>query len=267
MPTERGVSPQLGLLKSTLLQLDSTFSERNYGAGSFRDFVEKLAKAGVLTVYPGKGGWLVAPTDGAPPAAEISTDESDAQPGESRTAPAATQAPATDLSPNGHGPIAVLGSPADGLTEFRKLLSTAEIRRWPMYLRNVKQVFRQASPAFDERAYGFGNVVDLLRAAQKDGIVRVERDRQGVVRVFQGAAAGARGASSVPEPTREQAVPQAAAAAPTPEAAAIAPDLSVGPGNDLSTPPAETARRRARTTRPRAATARRPRKKATPVAP
>ena len=31
--SEREVSPQLGLLKSTLLQLDSTFSERSYGAG------------------------------------------------------------------------------------------------------------------------------------------------------------------------------------------------------------------------------------------
>ena len=33
---DREVSPQLGLLKSTLLQLDSTFSERTYGANSFR---------------------------------------------------------------------------------------------------------------------------------------------------------------------------------------------------------------------------------------
>ena len=40
---DREVSPQTGLLKSTLLQLDSTFSERNYGASSFLDFVEKLA--------------------------------------------------------------------------------------------------------------------------------------------------------------------------------------------------------------------------------
>ena len=55
-----------------------------------------------------------------------------------------------------------------------------------MYLRNVKQIFRQATPAFDERAYGYGNLVDLLRAAQKDGVVRLDRDRQGVVRVFQG---------------------------------------------------------------------------------
>ena len=43
---DREMTPQLGLLKSTLLQLDSSFSERAYGANSFRDFVEKLAKAG-----------------------------------------------------------------------------------------------------------------------------------------------------------------------------------------------------------------------------
>src|SRR5262249_42476983 len=45
---DREVSPQTGLLKSTLLQLDSTFSERTYGASSFLDFVEKLAQAGLV---------------------------------------------------------------------------------------------------------------------------------------------------------------------------------------------------------------------------
>ena len=45
---DREVTPQTGLLKSTLLQLDSTFSERNYGASSFLDFVEKLAKSGYV---------------------------------------------------------------------------------------------------------------------------------------------------------------------------------------------------------------------------
>src|SRR5215472_13547287 len=43
---DREVSPQLGLLKSTLLQLDSTFSERDYGTSTFRDFIEKMAAAG-----------------------------------------------------------------------------------------------------------------------------------------------------------------------------------------------------------------------------
>jgi len=45
---DREVTPQTGLLKSTLLQLDSTFSERNYGASSFLDFTEKLAQAGLV---------------------------------------------------------------------------------------------------------------------------------------------------------------------------------------------------------------------------
>src|SRR5216117_1769171 len=45
---DREVSPQTGLIKSTLLQLDSTFSERNYGASSFLDFTEKLSQAGLV---------------------------------------------------------------------------------------------------------------------------------------------------------------------------------------------------------------------------
>jgi hypothetical protein len=55
-----------------------------------------------------------------------------------------------------------------------------------MYIRNVKQLLRQTEPGFDERRYGFANLVDLLRAAQREGIVRLERDRQGALRVFQG---------------------------------------------------------------------------------
>ena len=47
---DREVSPQLGLLKSTLLQLDSTFSERDYGASTFRDFIEKVAATGIVTL-------------------------------------------------------------------------------------------------------------------------------------------------------------------------------------------------------------------------
>src|SRR5262245_17472516 len=48
--SDREVSPQLGLLKSTLLQLDSTFSERDYGASTFRDFIEKMAAAGYVNL-------------------------------------------------------------------------------------------------------------------------------------------------------------------------------------------------------------------------
>ncbi len=51
----RNVQPQLGLLKSTMLQLDSSFSEQAYGARSFSDFVEKLKRAELVYVK-GTGG-------------------------------------------------------------------------------------------------------------------------------------------------------------------------------------------------------------------
>ena len=62
--TDREVSPQLGLLKSTLLQLDSTFSERTYGAGSFRDFAQKLAAAGHVTLRESGRNVLVELAEG-----------------------------------------------------------------------------------------------------------------------------------------------------------------------------------------------------------
>jgi uncharacterized LabA/DUF88 family protein len=191
---EREVSPQLGLLKSTLLQLDSTFSERSYGAGSFRDFIAKLEKFGIVTVQQGKGGLLVIPVEGAAAVAPAEvpalpvTEESEGPNGnvaDQANGPARQHQGATPASSE------VLGTAADGLREFRQLLASAQIRKWPMYLRNVKQVMRQANPAFDERAYGFGNLTDLLRAAGREGIVRVDRDRQGVIRVFQGNVASA----------------------------------------------------------------------------
>ena len=60
---DREVSPQLGLLKSTLLQLDSTFSERDYGASTFRDFIEKIAKTGIITLRHSGRSMLVDAAD------------------------------------------------------------------------------------------------------------------------------------------------------------------------------------------------------------
>ncbi|MET0214719.1 MAG: hypothetical protein ABW292_17040, partial [Vicinamibacterales bacterium] len=55
-----------------------------------------------------------------------------------------------------------------------------------MYLRQMKQFIRAARPDFDERRYG--SLPELLRACQKDGLLRLERDRQGGLRAFAGAA-------------------------------------------------------------------------------
>ena len=215
--SERELSPQLGLLKTTLLQLDSTFSERNYGAGSFRDFVQKLANLGVVRLTPSKGGWLVGPADGG---GQMPDGGTPAEAGEPATAREPESMHATS-SEGGRAhnvppaPPAVTGTPADGVRELRTILASATVRRWPMYLRNVQQVLRDARPPFDVRAYGFGTLVDLLRAAHRDGVVRVDRDRQGVIRVFQGAPqATASSVASAPSVAPETVVESPALAAP-----------------------------------------------------
>ena len=62
-----------------------------------------------------------------------------------------------------------------------------------MYPRQFKQFLKAAQPDFDERRYG--SIADLMRACQKDGILRLERDRQGGLRVF---ANGATARATVP---------------------------------------------------------------------
>jgi hypothetical protein len=77
-------------------------------------------------------------------------------------------------------------SQADGVAKVAEILKAATTARWPMYLRNVKQLLRAADGGFDERRYGFAGLVELVRGCQKEGLVRLERDRRGGLRVFPG---------------------------------------------------------------------------------
>ena len=214
---DREVSPQTGLLKSTLLQLDSTFSERNYGASSFLDFVEKLSQAGIVSLKHAGRSVMVELNEGAsdegtaagaPSAAAETMASASPAWGEQRRGAngGAVSRPVADVAQmfraaedqaarheDGEPPAA----PADvrqtesaetGVQRAGQILSAATTARWPMYLRNVKQILRQAEGGFDERRYGFGGLMDLLKACQREGFVRIERDRRGGLRVFQGAA-------------------------------------------------------------------------------
>ncbi len=179
---DREVTPQLGLLKSTLLQLDSTFSERDYGASSFRDFAEKLAEAGLVTLRSSGRSVLVELKEHAGSAEPAEAPQPDAE--------GAVAAPASSHAAEAESPADARGeapqtSIVDGIHLLHRVLATpGAIARWPMYVRNVKQAMRAADPGFDERKHG--NLVEILRAVQRDGLVRLDRDRQGVLRVFQG---------------------------------------------------------------------------------
>ena len=181
--SDREVSPQLGLLKSTLLQLDSTFSERTYGVGSFRDFAEKLAAAGFVTLRESGRNILVELKEDAHHvhAAPEPRAAQEGRPHERHERPERHE-----RAPEGRGPQEAPRA-ADAVKDVRRLFQNAQQPpRWPMYVRQVKQYLRSVDPAFDERNYGFQSLNDLLRACQKEGLFRVERDRQGVIRFFQG---------------------------------------------------------------------------------
>jgi uncharacterized protein (TIGR00288 family) len=187
---DREVSPQTGLLKSTLLQLDSTFSERNYGASSFLDFVEKLAQAGLVSLKHAGRSVMVELNEG------FTDDETQApsQPQAQAQVPSSSTPPSAPPPPSPAQPqpqqavVRATESAEAGVARARQILAAATTARWPMYLRNVKQILRQAEGGYDERRYGFGGLMDLLKALQREGLVRIERDRRGGLRVFQGQA-------------------------------------------------------------------------------
>ena len=184
---DREVTPQLGLLKSTLLQLDSSFSERDYGVDSFREFADKLARNGLVSLkHQGRSTLVELPdpsTQQAPQAEPVSlrAGGSDEAP-KSETLTELLEQPDSVPLPN-----ASLG---DGVALVRRVLAEAKTEpRWPMYPRQFKQFLRNAQPDFDERKYG--SIADLMRACQKDGLLRLERDRQGALRVFAGGSRAA----------------------------------------------------------------------------
>ena len=190
--SDREVTPQLGLLKSTLLQLDSTFSEREYGAGTFRDFMEKVAAAGAVTLRESGRSMLVEAKEGAEGALSLAAPPPPAVSMESSAdAPVSLQVVSPMVPAQADGePDVVSASPMtmqEGIRTMQMAFSLATPPpRWPMYVRQAKQFLRNAVEGFDERHYGFTSVVDMLRAAGKEGVLRVERDRQGAVRVFAG---------------------------------------------------------------------------------
>jgi uncharacterized protein (TIGR00288 family) len=174
--SDREVSPQLGLLKSTLLQLDSTFSERDYGVSSFRDFIQKLANAGHVNLKQVDRSLLVElketlpipPASSEPALSEITAESSPAQ-------------------------------AAEAIRALQELLKDSKVKpHWPMYLRTFKQFLKSLEPPFDERPFGSPSTYDLVRQGHRDGLLRVERNRQGILRIFAG--------ENFPPATQEQSI-------------------------------------------------------------
>ncbi|MBA3973861.1 MAG: hypothetical protein C0504_06540 [Candidatus Solibacter sp.] len=149
----RNVQPQLGLLKSTMLQLDSAFNESAYGARSFSDFVERLKKADFVQVKGGGGRWFI---------------ERKHHPQNDKPMP----------------------RPEEALEHLREVLeihridfeldggrTAAELEAW------IKEEF----PDFDHMRYGFPGFIEFLNFAQDRLVVRLEPSEEAGVIVNLGA--------------------------------------------------------------------------------
>ena len=145
----RGVQPQLGLLKSTMLQLDSAFSERAYGCGSFSDFVEKLKKSDYVNVSGSGGRYII----------------------ERKSTPAIEMPKPEEAIPLLRDVLELRrlemedGAAADQLLEWMKI----------------------ERPDFEPSRYGYQQFAEFLNFAQDKTVVRVEPDEERGQVVFLGA--------------------------------------------------------------------------------
>jgi uncharacterized protein (TIGR00288 family) len=146
----REVRPQLGLLKSTMLQLDSSFSERAYGAGSFTDFIERLRKSDLIYVTGGEGRYMIQRKR--------------------------TGAPEKTVKPE------------EALPFLRDVLENHRLEMEEGVLASeLTQWVKDESPNFDWKNYGFQEFSEFLNYAQDKTVVRIEPDETQGLMVYLGA--------------------------------------------------------------------------------
>ncbi|MBV9084937.1 MAG: NYN domain-containing protein [Acidobacteriaceae bacterium] len=147
----RAVQPQLGLLKSTMLQLDPAFSERAYGAGSFSEFVDKLKKAEFINVS-GSGGRYIIERRGGP----------------------------------AHEKVAP--KPEEALPLLRDVLETHRMElENGASAEELEQWMQAEHPEFSLTKYGFQQFSEFLNYAQDKTVVRTELDEERGLIVHLGA--------------------------------------------------------------------------------
>ncbi|BDC49719.1 hypothetical protein F183_A20350 [Bryobacterales bacterium F-183] len=145
----RGVQPQLGLLKSTMLQLDSAFNERAYGAHSFSEFVDRLKRADLVVVTGGGGRLLIERKGG-------------------------TGKP--------------LPQPEEALPLLRDVLENHRLEVEEGVISDQLATWMQEEQNnFDQKTYGFQSFGEFLNYSQDKGVVRTQPDEDKGLLVYLGA--------------------------------------------------------------------------------
>ena len=224
----REVQPQLGLLKSTMLQLDSSFTERDYGTSSFRQFVEMLHKAHIVQAKKVGGQFIVSD-------------------------------PQQEKEEDAEQPLLKREDALPALYKALKVIDENDL--WgKLGFGDVRQYVERLEPDFDETRYGFGQFAELLNYAQDLGLIRLEPDDLSVLRVAPGTQFTPT-RDTIPEAVESLALSAEPSAADPVEAstgaAEASPPESAEPAEPAPQKPKRPYRRRSRSTTGRA---RQPRK-------
>ena len=143
------------------MQLDPTFSERDYGTSSFRDFVQKLCNGYPIEMTQTDQGYLVGSTGDDDASGDDSADEAEAT--------VEQEARSAD----------------EAMELLRKAVASLQGARpgKPTYVRHMAQALRGVDAEFDEQRFGFRTLTELMHHGEREGIVKMIRDRQGAWRV------------------------------------------------------------------------------------
>jgi uncharacterized protein (TIGR00288 family) len=149
----RAVQPQLGLLKSTMLQLSPSFNEKAYGSHSFSAFVEALKKADYVNVTGSGGRYLI----------------------ERKSSSSLPDKPQL--------------RPEDALPALRDVLEThrLDMEDGGATGEELQAWMTEELPNFDWKMYGFQQFSELLNYAQDRTVVRVQPDEERGLMVQLGA--------------------------------------------------------------------------------
>ncbi|MEZ5402777.1 MAG: NYN domain-containing protein [Bryobacteraceae bacterium] len=147
----RAVQPQLGLLKSTMLQLSPSFNEKVYGARSFSEFVDLLKRADYVHVSGSGGRYVIE---------------------RKRT----------------HSPDKIQLKPEDALPFLRDVLEDHRLDMEDGVGAEQLQVWvGEEKPDLNWTKYGFQEFNHLLNFAQDRTVVRLEPDEERGLIVYLGA--------------------------------------------------------------------------------
>ncbi|MBI1358207.1 MAG: NYN domain-containing protein [Acidobacteria bacterium] len=151
----RGVQAQLGLIKSTMLQLDPAFAERDYGVTSFSGLMEKLEEQQHIVVKTVDSHLVVERV--------IS--------GETEQKAEAPRGPERE----------------DALPILQEVLSdNVHLLEMGIPEKEVEALMRAAEPDFAEAEFGFHEFGELVNLACDKGLLKVEADGKDILRYYPG---------------------------------------------------------------------------------